>query len=73
MLSASEVILERLSGPNVIAVEGVVLPAERHDVGKQIIADNLTLETQLGYSAKYRTIQSLRRPGPRTRQRHCHC
>ncbi len=29
-------------GPNVIAVEGDVLPAERRDMGKQIIADNLT-------------------------------
>jgi hypothetical protein len=28
-----------------------VLPAERRDVGKQIIADNLTLGTQLGHSA----------------------
>jgi hypothetical protein len=43
--------LERLCGPNVIAVEGDVLPAERRDMGKQIIADNLTLGTQLGHSA----------------------
>ena len=38
-------------GPNVIAVEGDVLPAERRDMGKQIIADNLTMGTQLGHSA----------------------
>ena len=43
--------MERLCGPNVIAVEGNVLPAERRDMGKQIIADNLTLGTQLGHSA----------------------
>jgi hypothetical protein len=43
--------LERLCGPNIVAVEGDVLPAERRDVGKQIIADNLTLGTQLGHSA----------------------
>ena len=30
-------------GQNIVAVEGDVLPAERRDVGKQIIADNLTL------------------------------
>ena len=34
-----EVILERLCGPNVIAVEGDLLTAERRDMGKQIIAD----------------------------------
>jgi hypothetical protein len=34
----------------IVAVEGDVLPAERRDVGKQIIADNLTLGTQLGHS-----------------------
>jgi hypothetical protein len=38
-------------GQNIVAVEGDVLPAERRDVGKQIIADNLTLGTQLGHSA----------------------
>ena len=43
--------MERLCGPNVISVEGDVLPAERRDMGKQIIADNLTLGTQLGHSA----------------------
>jgi hypothetical protein len=43
--------LERLCGPNIVAVEGDVLPAERRDVGKQIIADNLTLGTPLGHSA----------------------
>ena len=31
--------MEWLCGPNVIAVEGDVLPAERRDMGKQIIAD----------------------------------
>ena len=46
-----EVIVERLCGPNIVAVEGDVLPSERRDVGKQIIADNLTLGTQLGHSA----------------------
>ena len=46
-----EIILERLCGPNIIAVEGDVLPAERRDMGKQIIADNLTLGTQLSHSA----------------------
>jgi hypothetical protein len=45
-----EVILERLCGPNVIAVEGDLLPAERRDMGKQIIVDNLTLGTQLDHS-----------------------
>jgi hypothetical protein len=49
-----EVIVERLCGPNIVAVEGDVLPAERRDVGKQIIADNLTLGTQLGHSATER-------------------
>jgi hypothetical protein len=34
-------------GPNVIAVEGDVLPAEQRDMGKQIIADKLILGTQL--------------------------
>lgn len=43
--------MQRLCGLNIIAVEGDVLPAERRDVGKQIIADNLTLGTQLSYSA----------------------
>jgi hypothetical protein len=43
--------LDRLCGPNIIAVEGDVLPAERRDMGKQIIADNLTLGTQLSHSA----------------------
>ena len=45
-----EVILERLCGPNVIAVEGDLLTAERRDMGKQIIVDNLTLGTQLDHS-----------------------
>ena len=43
--------LERLCGPNVITIEGDVLPAERSDMSKQIVADNLTLGTQLGHSA----------------------
>ena len=30
---------------NIVAVEGDVLPGERRDVCKQIIADNLTLGT----------------------------
>ena len=55
MLSADPAVagshLECLCGPNVIAVEGNVLPAERRDMGKQIIADNLTLGTQLVHSA----------------------
>ena len=43
--------LERLCGPNVITIEGDVLPAERSDMGKQIVADNLTLGAQFGNSA----------------------
>ena len=43
--------LERLCGPNVITIEGDVLPAERSDMGKQIAADNLTLGAQFGNSA----------------------
>jgi hypothetical protein len=44
--------LERLCGPNVITIEGDVLPAERSDMGKQIVADNLTLGAQFGNSAR---------------------
>jgi hypothetical protein len=36
-----ESVLERLPRPNVVAVEGDVLPAERSDMGDQILADNL--------------------------------
>ena len=43
--------LERLCGPNVVTIEGDVLPAERSDMGKQIVADNLTLGAQFGNSA----------------------
>src|SRR4029077_2788480 len=43
--------LERLCGPNVITIEGDVLPAERSDMGKQIVADNLILGAQFGNSA----------------------
>ena len=39
--------LERLCGPNVITIEGYVLPAERSDMGKQIVADNLTLGARI--------------------------
>ena len=42
--------LERLCGPNVITIEGDVLPAERSDMGKQIVADYLTLGAQFGNS-----------------------
>jgi hypothetical protein len=35
----SKAMLERLCGPNVITIEGDVLPAERSDMGKQIVAD----------------------------------
>ena len=43
--------LERLCEPNVITIEGDVLPAERSHMGKRIVADNLTLGAQLGKSA----------------------
>jgi hypothetical protein len=45
--------------PNIVAVEGAVLPAERRDVGKQIIADNLILGTQLGHSASATEINGV--------------
>ena len=48
--------LERLCGPNVITIEGDVLPAERSDMGKQIVADNLTLGAQFGNSAPERNV-----------------
>jgi hypothetical protein len=41
-------VLKRLGRPNVVAIEGDVLPAERSDVGKQKIADNLALRTKFG-------------------------
>jgi hypothetical protein len=40
--------LERLCGPNVITIEGDVLPAERSDMGKQIVTDNFTVGAQFG-------------------------
>ena len=43
--------LEGLCGPNVITIEGDMLPAERIDMGKQIVADNLTVGAQFGNSA----------------------
>ena len=46
-----EAMLERVCGPNVITIEGDVLPAERSDMGKQIVADNLTLGARFGNSA----------------------
>ncbi len=39
----SEGILKRFGRPNVIAVEGDVLPSERSDMGEQGIVDDLTL------------------------------
>jgi hypothetical protein len=38
--------LEWLCRPNVIAIEGDVLPAEWSDMREQIIAENFTLGTQ---------------------------
>jgi hypothetical protein len=49
--AVAENVSKRLCGPNVIAVEGVVLSAGRRDMGKQMIADKLTLAAQLGHSA----------------------
>ena len=49
-----EVILERLCGPDVIAVEGNVLPAERRDMGKQIIIDNLNPWERSSVTARLR-------------------
>jgi hypothetical protein len=43
--------LERFCGPNVIAIEGDVLPAKRGDVGEQFIADNLPPGAQFGNGA----------------------
>ena len=40
--------MKRFRRPNVIAIEGDVLPAERGDLGKQKIADNLTLSAPFG-------------------------
>ena len=39
--------MERFCRPNIVAIEGDVLPAERGDVGEQLIADDLAAGTQL--------------------------
>ena len=43
--------MQGLRRPNVIAVEGYVLPAERGDVGEQIVADGLAPGAQFGCGA----------------------
>ncbi len=42
-----ENLLERFRRPNVVAIEGDVLPSERGDMGKQGIAEILALGAQL--------------------------
>ncbi len=42
-----EGVLERFGRPNVVAIEGDVLPAERSDMGKQGIVDDFALRAQL--------------------------
>ena len=39
--------LERLCGPNVITIEGDVLPAERGNVGEQLVRQRLVLGAKL--------------------------
>jgi len=39
--------LERFRRPNIVAVEGDVLPSERSDMGEQGIVDDLALGAQL--------------------------
>jgi hypothetical protein len=48
--------LEWLCRPNVIAVESDVFPAERRDMGKQIIADSLTLGSVTNYDMQGFTV-----------------
>ena len=42
-----EALLERFRRPNVVSIEGDVLPPERSDVAKQGIVDDLALRAQL--------------------------
>jgi hypothetical protein len=42
----SEGVSERFGGPDIIAVEGDVLPAERRDVGKKLVGDDFAARTQ---------------------------
>lgn len=39
--------MERLGRPDIVAVEGDVLPAERRDMSEQIVTDSLTTGAQL--------------------------
>ena len=43
----SEGVLKRLGRPDVIAIEGDVLPSERCDVGDELIGDGFAAGTQL--------------------------
>jgi hypothetical protein len=43
-----KVLLERLCRPNVVAIEGDMLPAERGEAGQQKIGDWLALPAQFG-------------------------